>query len=116
MRRRGHVYNQFHEVTVVVAIIQVRIKKVGIRATPGMGIGVVRVTAQSVSRRVASSGVTYFMLVTLLTSHAPMSWLNCDASKNMRLYADAQHTEEKREGGRTLRQVTVHGSSEWVRC
>ena len=34
----------------------------------------------------------------------------------MRLYADTQHTEEKREGGRTLRQGTVHGSSEWVMC
>ena len=56
------------------------------------------------------------MLVTLLTSHAPMSWLKTDARENMDLYADTQHTEEKREGGRTLRQVTVHGSSEWVRC
>ena len=56
------------------------------------------------------------MLVTLLTSHAPMSWLKTNAPLNIRLYADTQHTEEKREGGRTLRQVTVHGSSEWVMC
>ena len=56
------------------------------------------------------------MVVTRLTSHAPMFWLNADAEENMLLYADTQHTEEKREGGRTLRQVTVHGSSEWVRC
>ena len=56
------------------------------------------------------------MSVTLLTSHALMSWSNADARKNIPLYADTQHTEEKREGGRTLRQVTVHGSSEWVRC
>ena len=43
MRCWGHAYNRFHEVTVVVAIIQVRIAIVGIRATPGMEIGVVDV-------------------------------------------------------------------------
>ena len=41
MRCWGHAYNRFHEVTVVVAIIQVRIAIFGIRATPGMGIRVV---------------------------------------------------------------------------
>ena len=45
-----------------------------------------------------------------------MSWSKTDAEENITLYADTQHTEEKREGGRTLRQVTVHGSSEWVMC
>jgi hypothetical protein len=70
-----------------------------------------------VSRCDVRCGVTYLMLVTLLTSQAPMSWSKTD-SENMKLYADTQHTEEGREGeGRTLRQVTVHGSgSEWVIC
>ena len=36
-------YNRFHEVTVVVAIIRVRVAIVGIRATPGMEMRVVNV-------------------------------------------------------------------------
>ena len=43
MRCWGHAYDRFHEVTVVVAIIRVRIAIVGIRATPGMEIRVVDV-------------------------------------------------------------------------
>ena len=35
-----------------------------------------------------------------------MSWSKTDAEENIHLYADTQ----QREGGRTLRQVTVHGS------
>ena len=59
----------------------------------------------------ARSGVTYSMSVTRLTSHAPMSWSKTDAPDNIALYADTQHTEEWREkDGRTLSQVTVHGS------
>ena len=45
------------------------------------------------SRCVVRSGVTYFILVTLLTSQLPMSWLKSDAPLNMDLYADKQHTE-----------------------
>ena len=73
MRCWGHVYNRLHEVTVVVAIIQVRIAMVRIRVPPGMAIRVVGGWGQSVSRRLANSAVTYYMVVTLLTSHAPMS-------------------------------------------
>jgi hypothetical protein len=43
----GHAYNRFHEVKVVMAIIQVRITKVDKRVPPGMEIGVVDVTGQS---------------------------------------------------------------------
>ena len=43
MRCWGHVYNRFHEVTVVVAIMQVKIAMVDKRVPPGIGIGVVDV-------------------------------------------------------------------------
>ena len=43
VRSWGHPYNRFYEVTVVVAIIQVRITIVGIRVQPGMWIRVVDV-------------------------------------------------------------------------
>ena len=43
MRCLVHAYKRFHKVTVIVAIIQVRIAIVGIRATPGMEIRVVDV-------------------------------------------------------------------------
>ena len=58
-----------HVMIVIVAIMKVRITMVGIRAPQGMGIRVVEVVGASVRRRVASSGVTYPMSVTLLTSH-----------------------------------------------
>ena len=45
------------------------------------------------SRCVVRSGVTYSILVTLLTSQLPMFWLKADAQPNMYLYADKQHTE-----------------------
>jgi len=60
--------------------------------------------------------VTILVISTLDVRTQQSCWLKADALSNMYLYADTQHTEEKREGGRTLRQVTVHGSSEWVRC
>ena len=44
------------------------------------------------------SGVTYPMLVTLPVFQLLMSWLNANASENMYLYADTQHTKGKREG------------------
>ena len=57
-----------HVVTVIVAIIQVRITMAGIRASPCIMVVVV-VTGASESRRVARSGATYPILITLLTSH-----------------------------------------------
>ena len=45
------------------------------------------------SRRVVRSGVTYSILVTLLTVQLPMFWSNADAQLNMCLYADTHHTE-----------------------
>ena len=65
------------------------------------------------------------MLVTLLTVQLPMSWLKADAPLNMDLYADTQHKEWARKGGRG-RKDTPSGhntrlcgsgsTSEWVMC
>jgi hypothetical protein len=74
-----------HVVTVIVAIIQVRLAIVGIRASPRMGIRVVEVKGASVNIRVARSGVTYRMSVTLPTSHSPMAWLNISVYWNVPL-------------------------------
>ena len=72
-------YIGMHGVTMILAIVQVRITNVGIQAPPGMRTRVVREMEHSVNCKVASSGLTYLTLVTLLTSHAPMSWSNADA-------------------------------------
>jgi len=60
------------------------------------------------------------MVVTLLTSHRPMFWLNTIARLNIALYADTQHTEGGREEGHSVRSrytAVVWGStSEWVNC
>jgi hypothetical protein len=53
------------------------------------------------------------MFVTLLTSHAPMSWSKADAPLSIPLYADTQHTEKGREKGHSVRSrytVVVSGS------
>ena len=56
----------------------------------------------------ARSGVTYYMLVTLLTFHAPMSLSKADAPRNIELYADTQ----QREAGRAD-TPSVQGTRQW---
>ena len=67
-----------HVVTVIVPISQVRITMVGKRQPPGMGIREIKVMGAGSNSRVVRSGVTYPMVVTLLTSQLPMSLLNVD--------------------------------------
>jgi len=54
------------------------------------------------------SGVTYAMPVTLLTSHCPMSWLNIDALRNIRLCADTRQRE-----GRTADASSGPRTRQW---
>ena len=55
-----------HIVTVIVVVIRLRMTTVGTTRSPDVGVVI---WGASVSRRVASSGVTYCIVVTLLTSH-----------------------------------------------
>ena len=50
----------------------------------------------SVRRREERRWSTYTMLMTLLTSHCPMSWLKAYAYQNMDLYADTKQNERVR--------------------
>ena len=60
------------------------------------------------SRRVARGGGTYVILVTLLTSHWPMSWSKATAELNMPLYADTQQRSERRSD-----TSSAHGTWQW---
>ena len=58
------------------------------------------------------------MLVTLLTSHCPMSWLNADVKQNIQLCADTRQREGRRadasSGRRTRQWRRVGVGSAWV--
>ena len=70
-----------HIVTLTVVLVQVRRTKARIKVPPGVGVVVVVViVGLSGSRRVARSGVTYDMSVTLVTSHSSKNWLKADAA------------------------------------
>ena len=63
------------------------------------------------------------MLVTLLTSHEPMSWLNADAPLNMYLYANTHTTATehprytgKRGSKRQAHIVVREGFITWQQC
>ena len=67
---------------------------------------------------------TYPMLVTLLTSHEPMSWLNAYALLNMYLYANTHTTVTKHprytgSGGASVRHTYIvvrEGVITWQQC
>ena len=62
------------------------------------------------------------MFVTLLTFHEPMSWLNAATLKNMYLYANAHHSDQRptvhtrKQGKRQAHIVVREGFITWQQC